>query len=163
MVPRPTGVAQDRASSTLPIPGQAAALSDLIGNRAAVDPEVFCRTDRHIVLPANDGQGNHGGHPPTAVGMLDPQDESHDANPFADEAFALQRARYLLDYGQDVVARLQSVDAHVATHLAAQLTQLDARFRAVLVRGDQAMLSLLIEHLDDALAPGELLLREVEG
>ncbi|MBA3822609.1 MAG: hypothetical protein H0X24_01740 [Ktedonobacterales bacterium] len=149
---------------TLP-EGQVDTLSDLTGNREAVDLAVFCRTDHRdlCALPDGAGQGHHGGNPPTVVGTPDPRDDSHDANLFSEDVFAGERARYLLDYGQDVVARLQSVDAHVATHLAAQLTQLDARFRAVLVRGDQAMLSLLIEHLDDALALGELLLREVEG
>ena len=72
-----------------------------------------------------------------------------------------ERAVYLLEYGQDVVARLAAVDHHVAQYLHALLDRFAAHLRLMLDCQDQSLLRLFIESLDASLAPGEWLLREV--
>ena len=72
-----------------------------------------------------------------------------------------ERAVYLLEYGQDVVARLASVDRHVAQYLQAQLVRFASHLRLMLDCQDQSLLRLFIASLDASLAPGEWLLREV--
>ncbi|MBA3825507.1 MAG: hypothetical protein H0X24_16620 [Ktedonobacterales bacterium] len=88
-------------------------------------------------------------------------DDQHIAYPFVEKMLASERADYLLDYGHDVVARLQPRYTHIATALAAQLASLEAHLHAAQMRRDYTMLPLVVAQIDDALVPGELLLREV--
>jgi hypothetical protein len=109
--------------------------------------------------PADDGQGRRHGHRPTAVSTSDPLDGETNAHSGTSDLAV--RTLYLLEYGSDVVARLSVVDAHVARYLDVQLAQLTANLHTLLARGDQALLALLVEHIDEVLVPGKLLLREV--
>ncbi|MBA3822797.1 MAG: hypothetical protein H0X24_02690 [Ktedonobacterales bacterium] len=74
----------------------------------------------------------------------------------------VDRVTYLLEYGQDVVARLQPTHVHIAIHLAVQLPPLEAYLHRAQSQDDYAFLPVLVGQINDALAPGELLLREVE-
>ena len=105
---------------------------------------------------ADDGQGRRHGHRPTAVSTSDPLDG--ETNAYSGTSDLAARARYLLEYGGDVLARLSVVDAHIARYLNVQLAQLTANLHTVLARGDQTLLALLVEHIDEVLVPGELLL-----
>ncbi len=136
---------------------------NVVSGKALLTHGTF-RFDFQVVaepLPTSDRQGQHGGHRPTALGMPDPHDDHHIAYPFTETMLAIERAGYLLDYGQDVVARLHPAYIHVAGALAAQLTAFEAQLHAARTQGDDTLLSQLVAQLDDALAPGELLLREV--
>jgi hypothetical protein len=146
-------------ASVLP-EGQAGVLFAVTKDGDAVHPAVFSQSDSYVALLADYGQGHQGGHPPTVVGMPEPHHESDDTHRFAIDPF-VERAHYLLDYGQDVVTRLLPTHTHVATHLLAQMTHLAASLCAMLEMNDCTQLPAFVMQLDSVLVPGELLLQEV--
>ncbi|MBA3822637.1 MAG: hypothetical protein H0X24_01885 [Ktedonobacterales bacterium] len=79
-----------------------------------------------------------------------------------DDALAGERALYLLDYGEDLVARLADLAPPMASRLAAILHYLHANLPLLLSGSHPDWPRQLAADLDAFFAPCEWLLREVE-
>jgi hypothetical protein len=117
--------------------------------------------DACILEPCARHQRGDGGtrRPPTAVGAPAPDDLP--CNNFSTEALA-ERGIYLLEYGQDIVAQLTSLDAASAAQLSDDLAALGHSLNKAAHLQETESVHEIVRRIDEAIALAELAIRDAE-